>query len=87
MIAQEKTHEQIMDERNSAIGVRFDDTYIWITLADERVLGVPLKWYPAIAEATLEQRQNYRFPSGLIMFPEIGDAIELEVILVAKYDL
>jgi hypothetical protein len=41
MIAQEKTHEQIMDERNSAVGIRFDDTYIWITLADERVLGVP----------------------------------------------
>lgn len=86
MIAEHKTRAQILNERNSAVDVRFDDSHIWIHLADGRILGVPLSLYLSIASATQEQRNDVTFPSGLVMFPSIGDAIELEVVLEAKYD-
>ena len=38
--------------------MRFDDAYIWVTLTDGRVLGVPLVWYPRLLNANKEQRHK-----------------------------
>ena len=34
----------------SATAVRFDDDTMWVDLADGRTLGVPLAWFPRLAE-------------------------------------
>ena len=49
----------------SAKSLRFDEQTMWVELADGRVLGVPLEWFPRLLHATPAQRQSYRIsPSG-----------------------
>ncbi len=49
----------------SAKSLRFDDQTMWVELVDDRVLGVPLAWFPRLLHATPAQRQGYRIsPSG-----------------------
>lgn len=39
-----------------AKSLRFDDSMMWISLADGRQLGVPLAYFPRLLNATPEQR-------------------------------
>ena len=41
--------------------VRFDDRYLLVELADERVIATPLAWYPELLQAAPEQRQHWQF--------------------------
>lgn len=44
---------------------RFDDQTMWVALADGRVLGVPLTWFPRLLRASPAERDAYRIsPSG-----------------------
>ena len=50
----------------SAESVRFDDDAIWGTLADGRVIGVPLAWFPRLLHASPEARAAVEIsPFGL----------------------
>lgn len=40
----------------SATAVRFDDSSMWVDLADGRILAVPLAWFPRLVHASAEQR-------------------------------
>lgn len=42
----------------SATAVRFDGSSMWVDLADGRILGVPLAWFPRLLHATAEQRAS-----------------------------
>lgn len=49
----------------SAKSLRFDDQTMWVEFADDRVLGIPLAWFPRLLHATPAQRQDYRIsPTG-----------------------
>jgi len=49
----------------SAKSLRFDEQTMWVELADDRVLGIPLAWSPRLQRATPAQRRDYRSsPSG-----------------------
>jgi len=41
--------------------ITFDKNYMWVTLNDGRVLGVPLAYFPRLAQATAKQKKNYSF--------------------------
>jgi Protein of unknown function (DUF2442) len=58
----------------SAKSLRFDDQTMWVELADDRVLGVPLAWFPRLLHATPTQRLSYRIsPSGQGLHWEVLD--------------
>ena len=40
--------------------VRIDDDVLSVDLLDGRTISVPLIWYPRLAQATPEQRSNWR---------------------------
>jgi Protein of unknown function (DUF2442) len=42
-----------------AVNVAFTDKMLTVHLADDRILSVPLTWYPRLLNATLEERQNW----------------------------
>jgi hypothetical protein len=42
----------------SAKDVHFDDSTMWVELAEGRTLGVPLAWLPRLLHATPEQRAD-----------------------------
>ena len=64
--------------------VRFDETYIHVTLTDERILSVPLKWIPSLYHAKPTEREKYKINQArrmLVWDPsesEINDEIRVE---------
>ncbi|MBM3215943.1 DUF2442 domain-containing protein [Candidatus Poribacteria bacterium] len=44
-----------------ASDVRFDDERMYVQLVDGRELTVPIVWFRRLAEATREQRDDWRF--------------------------
>lgn len=45
---------------HNAINVRFDPDRLYVLLADEREISVPLAWFPRLLHATPEQRARWR---------------------------
>ena len=44
----------------TAVDVKVTDDQLLVVLADGRELAAPLAWFPSLAEATAEQRKNWR---------------------------
>jgi hypothetical protein len=72
----------------SAKSLRFDDQTMWVELADDRVLGVPLAWFPRLLHATPAQRQEYRIsPSGQgLHWEALDEDISVPGLLVGRGD-
>ena len=47
-----------------ATSVRFDTDNMWVDLADGRMLGVPLAYFPRLLNASENQRQSYTISGG-----------------------
>ena len=47
-----------------AKNLRFDADNMWVELADSRILGVPLAYFPRLLSATSQQRQSYTISGG-----------------------
>lgn len=47
-----------------AKSVTFDESMMYVTLMDGRVVGVPILWFPILREATPEQRMKYEIGGG-----------------------
>jgi len=48
----------------AATSVRFDADSMWVDLADGRMLGVPLAYFPRLLNASEVQRQSYTISGG-----------------------
>lgn len=72
---------RIADER--VAGVRFEDERLIVDLADGRTIAVPLDWYPRLADATPEQRNNWEVAgAGFgIHWPEIDEDLSTSGLL------
>ena len=75
-----KTH---IDPEIIIADVRCDDTMLWITLTDARVIGAPLAWFPRLEDATPEQRANWElYPFGLgVHWPDVDEDISARVLM------
>lgn len=47
-----------------ATKVWFDDSSMWISLVDGRILAVPKMWFPNLNHATDEQLEKYEISGG-----------------------
>ncbi|MCY4018016.1 MAG: DUF2442 domain-containing protein [Chloroflexi bacterium] len=75
----------IHDTRNEPQRVTFTDTHAMIDLADGRIIGVPLHFFPLLEAATVEERQNYQLGSSTVYWEEIDDGIDLTAMLSGLY--
>lgn len=69
------------DER--VTNVQFTDEALSVELADDRIISVPLLWYPRLQKASLEQRANWEI-SGAgygIHWPDIDEDLSTEGLL------
>jgi hypothetical protein len=57
--------------------VRFDATYMHVTLTDERILSIPLKWIPSLYHAKPAEREKYRINQTKRML--VWDPAETEI--------
>ena len=69
----------------TAVDVTVMDDRILVVLADGREIAVPLVWFPRLADATAEQRKNWRLigHGRGIHWPEIDEDISVASLLRA----
>ncbi|MBN2306335.1 MAG: DUF2442 domain-containing protein [Anaerolineae bacterium] len=51
---------------------------VWVTLEDQRVIGLPLAAFPWLENATPEHQQHYRANPISIYWPDLEDGIDME---------
>jgi len=62
----------LIPDRDRPINVTYSDTYLHVTLANGRSIRVPLENYPALTQATPEQRANVQLSLGGIYWPDLN---------------
>jgi len=67
----------------TAVEVAVNDDLIVVVLADGRELGAPLAWFPRLADATPEQRKNWRLigRGHSIHWPDVDEDITVASLL------
>jgi hypothetical protein len=71
----------------SAKAVRFDDSSMWVDLADGRVIAVPLAWFPRLMGATPEQLAQVEFSSRGLHWQHLDEDISVDGLLAGMGDL
>lgn len=66
--------------------VRFDEDSFWVELADGRVIGVPLAWYPRLLGATAEQLAAYELSPRGIHWECLDEDISVVGLLAGRGD-
>ncbi|MGH8182194.1 MAG: DUF2442 domain-containing protein [Rhodanobacteraceae bacterium] len=61
--------------------MRFDRNSLWVELADGRVLGVPLAWFPRLLQATPAERADCRISSRGLHWEAIDEDISVAALL------
>ncbi len=63
--------------------VTFDDAFLTVSLKDARRISVPLEWYPRLAHASAQQRDNWQICGGGygIHWPDIDEDLSTEGLL------
>lgn len=69
-----------------AVQVAVTDETLSVSLADGRVVSVPISWYPRLSHATPEHREAWEFIGGGhgIHWPELDEDISVENILLGQ---
>lgn len=69
----------------TAVDVKVTDDQLLVVLADGRELAAPLAWFPRLAEATAEQRKNWRLigRGQGIHWPDVDEDISVAGLLRA----
>ena len=69
--------------------LRFDDSMMWVSLADGRQLGVPLAYFPRLLRATTQQREAFVISGGGmgLHWDELDEDISVPALLAGKGDL
>lgn len=72
-----------------ALDVHFDNDTFTVRLSDGRALTVPLVWFPALHDATVEQRQCVRISaSGQgLHWPDLDEDISITGLLAGHGDM
>ncbi len=72
----------------SATELSFDNSMMWLTLADGRKLGVPLAYFPRLLAARPEQRLQFEFSGNGtgIHWDELDEDISVEGLLMGVGD-
>ena len=71
--------------RCAAKKVSFTKKYARISLADGRVISLPLKFYPRLQKATDSQRKNYELFGLNIYWDDLDEGIDLTAMLTGMY--
>ena len=71
-----------------AKSVEFEDEMMRVSLADGRIISVPVVWFPRLRDATLTERANYEIsPAGIgIHWPDLDEDLSIAG-LMAGVDL
>ncbi|WP_263057017.1 DUF2442 domain-containing protein [Pantoea agglomerans] len=71
----------------SAKNVRFDHHTMWVELSDERIIGVPLSWFPRLRNASVEQLKDYELSPRGIHWDALDEDISIDGLLQGRGDV
>ena len=75
----------IHDTRNEPQRLSFTETHVMIELADGRIIGVPLRFFPLLEAASDDERQNFSLGACDVYWEDIDDGIDLTAMLSGLY--
>ncbi len=81
-----KIHEPLFGSDITANRIWFDSLKLWVELSDERVLGVPLTWFPRLMKGSDEERNNYQLSKRGIHWDSLDEDISVEGLLAGQGD-
>lgn len=63
--------------------IRFDGEMMHVLLKDGRMISVPLRWFPLLADATATQREHYEIGGGGVSlhWPELDEDLSVANLL------
>ncbi len=66
-----------------ARSVKFADEMMHVSLADGRIISVPVIWFPLLHEATPEERERYEIGGGGVSlhWPELDEDLSVASLL------
>lgn len=67
--------------------VDFDEDSFWVSLSDGRVVGVPLAWFPRLADGSQEQRRDFFISPSGIHWEALDEDISIATILGGSLSL
>jgi hypothetical protein len=67
-----------IQERATPLSVSIFSGRVWVTLNDQRVIGLPLAAFPWLEKATPEQQQHYQATAISLYWPDLEDGIDME---------
>ena len=75
-----------LDPRHRVKDVRVTDSRLIVNLEDGRTIGVPVEWYPRLANATPQERANWTIiEAGWgIHWPDLDEDINTPALLKGK---
>lgn len=72
----------VLNDSNTPAKVDFDASHLLVSLVDGRIIAAPLDWYPWLRDSTADERNQYQVGSYSIIWPELGDGVDMEVMLL-----
>jgi hypothetical protein len=51
---------------------------VWVTLNDQRIIGLPLASFPWLEKATPDQQRNVKASAISLYWPDLEDGIDME---------
>ena len=75
----------VHDDRCAPQKVRFTASHIMIEMADGRILGLPLYYYPWLQKATDAERQNYQLNYFTVDWEDLDEGIDMVAMLTGLY--
>lgn len=68
----------------SAESVRFDADVMWVHLADGRILGVPLAWFPRLMQASDAEREAVEISAFGLHWDALDEDISVPALLAGE---
>lgn len=78
-------YPNIHDTRNRPTGVRFNDKYVFIDLADGRAIGMPLTFFPWLRDATDDERHDCQLYPFSVYWRNLEEGIDIIAMVSGMY--
>jgi hypothetical protein len=73
-------------DRNDAIDVQVTASHVIVTTRDQRVIHVPIAWFPWLENATPDQRQDFENHHTSIHWNSLDEGVSMQVVLLGRHD-
>jgi Protein of unknown function (DUF2442) len=71
----------------SATKVTFDNASMWVELADDRTIGLPLAWFPRLLNASGKQREKVEISRTGLHWDALDEDISIAELLAGWRDV